>query len=154
MALREMRAAYEMAYETYQAKGSNQRFYPAMQCVAATVAADPLSDEDRQCCDKWLAASETALGAMNSEDPDFWSLIGGAERAVLQSILAAGDVALIQNAAVTISQLQSAHRRKHDWRSVRTNFDFLLCALEARNDLPKPVLLELARLRDVVVRYC
>lgn len=153
VALREMRAAYEMAFETFEGKGSNQRFYPAMQCVAATLAVGHLSDEDRQCCDKWLAASQSALGSMNSEDPDFWSLIGGAERAILQSILAGGDLAPIQNAAVTISQIQSAHRRKHEWRSVRTNFDFLLGALDGRNDLPKAVLLDLARLRDVVAGF-
>jgi len=153
-ALREMRAAYEMAYDTYEATNSNQRFYPAMQCIAASVGLSTLSDADRRLCDKWLDASEIALRSMNDEDPHFWSLIGGAELTVLKSILAGGDVGAIQNATVTIGQLQSAHRRKHEWRSVRTNFDFLLSACEARNNVSKPVLVELTRLRNVVAEYC
>ena len=151
-ALTEMLSAYDEAVKCLDATKSGGIFYPRMQYCAASIATGTQSAD----FEKYLSEADAAITLANANDPNFWSHVAAVEIQVLKGV-SLGNAIDATGLSQSLKTLQVAHRRTHEWNSVRVNLQFLMIVLpNGIRDMRKQAKLRdtLGFLIDVVAQFC
>jgi hypothetical protein len=85
-ALAEMHRHYRRAEDLARARRSPDLFYPAMNRIAAEIVLDTSSRRSRDRDPYGIAAVRESLERRIRDDPDFWSVVAGAELRVYEAL--------------------------------------------------------------------
>jgi hypothetical protein len=125
-AVQQMKLHYARAEAIAGVTDLSERYYPALNRMAAELVADAGRPGWQGFDDSTVAATRQALVANIRDDPEFWSLLGLAELDLYESL---ASKSLAMNLSSIGAQLSALHARvsgRHYWTSALESMQFVL----------------------------